>query len=627
MLFKSLNIYVRVFILILSFFVSNLVFAENPGVIDTSATNQAKVCHDSTCTSFGIINFELTNDTVVVDSDNGLSGQVWGNDLGWVTLDPTNGGVTFANTSTGVLTGKAWSQVSGWINFAPTGQGVTINPDTGEFAGYAWSGGAYGGWIKFDCGDSSTCVKTTWRASSGGGGGSGSNCTKNCNGPVVCPPGWFLLGGQCVHEDPPYDYCPNINLVQTFIPNGMYIDNNGNCVNIITDSGGGGSTGPDSTDPVDPTNPTDPIDPIDPINPADPINPIDSVDPTGGDDGGGGFLTEVIEDVQITLLDLIDKISTFIKTPEGSFITKLISTLGLITGLVATLSGIFSLTDIGLNFLRLWSFFLYGMGFKKRNRPWGVVYDSITKQPLDPVYVVLKDTQGNEIGSSITDLDGRYGFLVTPGIYSIVASKTNYTYPSVKLAGYTSDELYNDLYFGETIEIKEEGDIIAKNIPLDRLNFDWNEFAKKEQKRMKFYHTRDVLIARFSDFMFFLGFIVSVIVLFVAPKPYNVIIFTLYILLLLIRRTTIRKNRKGQVSFNNDNVPLSYGILRVKSSSSGQEVAHRVLDKFGNYYCLVPNGFYTVSFEKKNDDSSYSLIYTIQNIQVKNGILKKDFKI
>lgn len=186
------------------------------GYIDTSATNNAKVCKDSTCTSPtpGIINFELSAvSSIVVDSVTGISGYVWGNELGWILLNPTGQGVTFANSTTGLLTGKAWSQVSGWVNFAPTGQSVTINPTTGELSGWAWTGGPYGGWIKFDCGDASTCVKTTWRysaSSSGGGGGGGG-------------------GGALI------DVCPNITGAQQTIPSGYTVDASGNCIVVLPD--------------------------------------------------------------------------------------------------------------------------------------------------------------------------------------------------------------------------------------------------------------------------------------------------------------------------------------------------------------------------------------------------------
>lgn len=195
------------FIFLLSFSLTSFIQAST-GYIDTAYTNHAKVCYDSTCTSPtpSIVNFELSQQpSITIDSVTGLSGYIWGEALGWIKMNPTGAGVTFANSDTGVLTGKAWSQVSGWINFAVTGQEMKIGPSTGEFSGWAWSGGPHGGWIKFDCGEASTCVKTSWRASTGGSGGGGG----------------------------PLDVCPNIIGIQSAIPNGYSVDNLGNCIQVI----------------------------------------------------------------------------------------------------------------------------------------------------------------------------------------------------------------------------------------------------------------------------------------------------------------------------------------------------------------------------------------------------------
>lgn len=622
---------------------SSLVFA-NSGVIDHSNNdNTAKVCHNVDCSSYGIINFELTQDTLVIDDQSGISGKVWGNELGWITMNPTNAGV-FVDPDTGELSGKAWSQVSGWINFAPTGQTVVIDPDTGEFDGWAWSGGAYGGWIKFDCTNNSTCVKTTWRAdSSSSGSGGGPKCSypfTSVDGECVCEPPLVDIGGWCAYVDafddvcPNIDYlqvevplgmqivdglcvpiplddvCPNIPDTQTSIPFGMHITN-GQCV----DNSSGGCTGNcgenDNPDVVDDGDTT----------------PPDNVGPDVVNDGGGG----VIEVITNIINDVIDNIVNFepvipldhlFEEVNLGLISRVLSTVGL---LLAGIS-LWSVFDIGMNVVRLWSAFLYGMGFKKRNRPWGVVYDSVTKQPIDPAYVVLRSREGVEVATSITDLDGRYGFLVSPGFYTISVHKTNYIYPSTKLAGKTSDELYNGLYFGEEIEIKEEGEVITRNIPMDRINFDWNEFAKKEQKRMRFFHKWDVAFGKFTDIMFVLGFVFSVVALAVVPGPYNLIIFGLYLLMFLLRRATVGRNQKGNVSLKDTDTPISYGILRL-STQNGQEVVRRVLDRLGNYYCLSPNGYYIATIEQKNVDGTYTKIYTSEPLEIKKGILKKNFKI
>jgi hypothetical protein len=262
-------------------------------------------------------------------------------------------------------------------------------------------------------------------------------------------------------------------------------------------------------------------------------------------------------------------------------------------------------------------------GLKKRNRPWGTVYDSVTKQPLDPAYVVLQDLQGNEVNTAITDLDGRYGFLLFPGKYTIVANKTNYIFPSKKLAGKLRDELYGDLYFGEELDVSTEGAIITKNIPLDPEHFDWNEFAKGNQKLMLFYSRRDRIMKKISSISFAVGLVVAIVALLAAPQPYNMGIFGLYCALLLVRIFGVKQKAHGSVVEKETGLPLAFAIVRVFSIDLNRELFSRVTDKFGRYYCLVPKGKYTISIEKKNPDESYTQVYTSQVIDAEKGVISE----
>ncbi len=321
-----------------------------------------------------------------------------------------------------------------------------------------------------------------------------------------------------------------------------------------------------------------------------------------------------------------------VETPIGSVTSKIASTTGVVITATAITTGILaypvSLLEVFLTLARLFSFLLLAFGIKRRARPWGVVYDSITKQPIDPVYVTLKNIQTGKTQSAITDIDGRYGFLAEPGIYAVVASKTNYAFPSQKLAGKVKDELYDNLYFGGQIEIKKEGGVIIKNIPLDPLKFDWNEFAKKDKVLMKFYSRWDLSLRRISDAFFIVGFIVAIVVFFVAPYPYNTIVLGLYLFLLLLRVLGIKPKPLGYVTDAATGLPLSFAIIRVMLPDSNIEISHRVTDKYGRYYCLIPKGSYYVKIESKNSDGSYSLVYISPIVDAsKSGIIKKVFKI
>lgn len=344
-------------------------------------------------------------------------------------------------------------------------------------------------------------------------------------------------------------------------------------------------------------------------------------------------ITQPVQAITTATQTAVVETKKIIETPAGSATTKTISTVGVVVTTAATASSFltFSFLEIFSIPFRLLGLLLTALGIKKRAKPWGVAYDSVTKRPLDPVYIVLKDMQGRDISTAITDIDGRYGFLVPTGIYRIAAHKTNYVFPSKKLSGKTSDELHSDLYFGESIEVKETGKVIIKNIPLDPMKFDWNEFAKKSKRLMKFYSKWDVVLRKFYDIMFVVGFIVAIIAFAFAPYPYNAIIAGLYLFLLLLRILGLRPKTYGYILDKTTGDPLSFAIVRVvmpgEAGQPDRVISSKSADKYGRYYCLVPSGKYYVKIEKKNPDGSYSLVHTSGIINVlRKGIIKEKFK-
>jgi hypothetical protein len=68
--------------------------------------------------------------------------------------------------------------------------------------------------------------------------------------------------------------------------------------------------------------------------------------------------------------------------------------------------------------------------------------------------------------------------------------------------------------------------------------------------------------------------------------------------------------------------------MRIMLPEGNIEISHKIADKYGRYYCLVPKGKYYVKIENKNDDGSYSLVYTSPIINAsKSGIIKEKFEI
>jgi hypothetical protein len=329
-----------------------------------------------------------------------------------------------------------------------------------------------------------------------------------------------------------------------------------------------------------------------------------------------------------TTAEIIVGAQKILESKTGDAVAKTITTAGVVGGGLAA-TGVFALNSTvvaDLLFLpfKLWALLLSALGLKRRNRPWGTVYDSVTKQPIDPAYVVLNKIGSKEENVSITDLDGRYGFLVSPGQYLLTANKTNYIFPSQKLAGKTEDNLYGNLYFGEAIDIQTMGAVISKNIPLDPVKFDWNEFVKGDKKMMKFYSKREKLMRIITDWIFRLGFVISLLSLFLVSAPYNYIIFGLYLLLTAFRKFGIKQKASGSLT-EKDGTPLSYAIVRVMEPGLNVQISSKVADKIGRYYCLVPKGKYYVKIDKKNDDESYTTVFTSPEFEAENGMINTNF--
>ncbi|MDQ5883221.1 MAG: tripartite motif-containing protein 71, partial [Patescibacteria group bacterium] len=336
--------------------------------------------------------------------------------------------------------------------------------------------------------------------------------------------------------------------------------------------------------------------------------------PSGEPSGGGGGHT------------IINSVTGFIKENPGA--TLVISGLGLIVPSVETFLSPGVLASLLSIPIRIWNIIPTLLGFRRRKRPWGTVYDSVTKQPLDPVYVMLKNISGKEISTSITDLDGRYGFQVEEGQYSIFANKANYIFPSVKLAGKTEDELYNNLYFGGSLEVSKNDEIINKNIPMDSLSFNWNEFEKtKNKKLMKFYSEAELFLARISKILFFAGLISSVVLTALDPRTFNLVILGLYALIIVLALFGIKPRASGYVKEKETGFPLSFGVISVFSAELGREVAHTVIGKTGRYYLLVPKGKYFIKLKKKTGEDSYEEIYESESFSVKKGYINKVIKI
>jgi len=282
-----------------------------------------------------------------------------------------------------------------------------------------------------------------------------------------------------------------------------------------------------------------------------------------------------------------------------------------------------SLYDLYLLFLKFIGL-LTGVFRRKKGAPWGVVYDSVTKRPLDPAHVVaaLRNTQESK-GEAITDLDGRYGFLLAPGEYHIVANKTHYKFPSTKLKGRSRDELYDNLYFGNPFQVKEGG-IVQYNIPMDPLEFDWNEFSKNKAQRFKLHSSNARLRFWVLNGIFFGGFIFSVLSAVLLPNVWNLFTVIVYMAITLFQVSWKATHKITRVMSKETGEPLPFALIKVWIPGLNTVIKKSVTDERGRFYFLVSPGSYVVTIEEKLPDGTYREVLRTKEIEFKHGVVHGD---
>lgn len=269
-------------------------------------------------------------------------------------------------------------------------------------------------------------------------------------------------------------------------------------------------------------------------------------------------------------------------------------------------------SDIIRSLLRVVDSFLVFLSLRETKQFWGMVYDSVTKQPLDPVIVKLLYTDGREVETCVTDLGGRYGFLAKPGKFKIYSRKTNYAFPSKYVTG-DSDGIFKNLYHGEFFELNESSEVVAPNIPMDPVNFDWNQQAKlgviKNHPYTKLFFKKLVAILFWFGFIFYL-------LLFVKDFPnvpiyYYVILFSYFIITILA--TILPEPRLwGKVKILSKNIKPEKLIIELHSTlfaavSFGKAMVH----ENGRFLLRAGQGKYTLTISRIENSGEKALLGSV----------------
>lgn len=276
-------------------------------------------------------------------------------------------------------------------------------------------------------------------------------------------------------------------------------------------------------------------------------------------------------------------------------ITPVVSTTAIVTATgVATTVTALQLGNVLYLFLRLGYLWFVPVAVGKRRKPWGVVFDSTTNQPLRRSIVRLFSKEFNKLKETmITDGEGRFGFLVEQGKFYVTVERQGYTFPS-KLLRSASSTPFDQIYLGDTIDVKDPtAQTLAINVPIDP---DQRDIPRGRILWMRLLNNVGTWLERISLPLLIVGTLASWATLVVQPETNNYLFLMVYGLLIIMKYLVSHHYERsyGTVLDAENNEPIELGVVRIYNVRSGTVVGTRVTNAAGLFQALVAPGKYYI---------------------------------
>ncbi|MFH1207743.1 MAG: carboxypeptidase regulatory-like domain-containing protein [Patescibacteria group bacterium] len=303
--------------------------------------------------------------------------------------------------------------------------------------------------------------------------------------------------------------------------------------------------------------------------------------------------------------------------------TAIITTVG-----VVTTSSALQFTNLLYFFLRFSYLWMAPIHFGKRRRPWGIVFDSTTGRPVPRTLVRIFAKEFNKLKESqITDAEGRFGFLVSPGEYLATAGKAGFVFPSQFLRTAIVSQ-YEEIYRGGlfTVSPKDDG-VITINIPLDpKLSI----LTKTRMKWLRLLNAVGMVLEKVSTPLLIAGFLLSLLTVVIEPYSTNFIIFGVYILLVFVKFIMgfLIGRSWGLVVDEDTGQPVELAVIRIYDANTGNIMGTRVTNQLGQYTSFIMPGEYYVVILKEGYEPFRSKPITVTKhrglIRMKAELLQKN---
>jgi hypothetical protein len=284
-----------------------------------------------------------------------------------------------------------------------------------------------------------------------------------------------------------------------------------------------------------------------------------------------------------------EAVSTFLEIlQEVTF--EQVATTALLVAVVAVVAA-----GVGQLWLIFYSFFSQPLLIfaRRKHKKIGVVYNSVTKVPIDLVTVRAFDVKtGRLVKTMVTNERGEFFLRISKeGTYRLQAMKQGFVFPSTYLKGAIEDGVYVDVYTGQYIEVSANAEALAVAIPLDP------EGSSVPAKTLRWQRTRRRIALVLSP----LSVVFSVGIAIVYPGIFSATLLGLQITLYYLTWKVTHRKRKetwGIVYDEASRRPVGNVVIRLFEPKYNKLVESVLSDANGRYvFALGPNEYY-VTFAK-----------------------------
>jgi len=208
--------------------------------------------------------------------------------------------------------------------------------------------------------------------------------------------------------------------------------------------------------------------------------------------------------------------------------------------------------------------YLYGILWiipRKKQKTWGLIYDQVLKKPIAFAVARIYDKNGNMIKQTVSDLNGRYGFIIDPGNYRLEVEHSDYRKYVEQIDIVTEQKFAQDISL-----LRTQGQLKPK--------WEWRRW-----------------LGGLNLILAMLGLSLSLIALVLSFNAFNLVIVILYLLQISVILTITRKKSWGVLQDIYGN-PITGGFLRILDPKEGRQLDVCISDDKGRFEFILEKGDY-----------------------------------